>query len=297
MRTVFAILLWASLASTALRVDGFALLGPFKNRANNAPDPWQGKPYAGRPGGLGYELYGDIGGPMFINEAYRWNVPVIYYGFDKSFVDYFGQPGIDAVEQAIAILNALPRASEMSADLAEFQFDTKRSKTSAGNLMDLKSHTLALLLEQLGLANPERFVWGLRSGNYDPSFPELSVVMLNYDPNTLSPSRIVNGSIYNFEFFDEIGPRGAEWASAVEWVYFDPLYVPYSSVAGGIGSPDLQLGSSVGDFFDGRLQAGAASVASIMMRCSSISEIGCAGPRRPLHITAMRSHTPSNSGR
>jgi len=256
LRTISAILLCVILASTAPRGDAFALLGPFKNRANHAPDPWQGKPYGGRPGGLGYELSGDIGGPMFINEAYRWNIPVIYYGFDKSFVNYFGQAGIDAIEQAIAILNALPPASEMSTDLAEFPFDTKRSKTGADNLMDLKSYALALLLEQLGLANPERFVWGLRFGDYDPDFPENSLVMLNYDPVTQAPSRFVNGIGYNFTIFENLGPRGEEWASAVEWYQLDPQYQPYSSVANGPGSSDLQLGSGPGDWFGVGLSTG-----------------------------------------
>lgn len=248
LRTVSTFLLWAILVFTGSRVDGFALLGPFKNRANNAPDPWQGKPYAGHAGGLGYELSGDIGGPMFINEAYRWNIPVIYYGFDRSFVDYFGQPGIEAVEQAIAILNALPPVSETSPDLTEFPFDAKRSNASAGNLIDLKSYALALLLEQLGLANPERFVWGLRSGDYDPDSPDESLVMLNYDPVSHMPSRFVNGLIYNFTIFDNLGPRGGEWASAVEWYQLDPQYQPYSSIAGALGSSDLQLGASPSDY-------------------------------------------------
>ncbi len=34
-------------------------------------------------------LEGDIGGPMDVTNEYRWNVPVLTYGFDQSFVDYF----------------------------------------------------------------------------------------------------------------------------------------------------------------------------------------------------------------
>lgn len=37
----------------------------------------------------GMSLEGDIGGPMDVTNEYRWNVPVLTYGFDQSFVDYF----------------------------------------------------------------------------------------------------------------------------------------------------------------------------------------------------------------
>jgi hypothetical protein len=238
------ILLACVLTSFAPEANAFSLLGPLKNRANQAADPWQGKPFAERLMGLGYELSGDIGGPMFSDEAYRWNVPVVYYGFDSSFVDYFGQAGVDAVEQAIAILNALPSASEMSLD--EFPFDTKGENAFAAtlSLFDLKSTTLPLLLEQLGLANPERFVWGLRERTVEPSATNYVVVRLNYDPMTFEPSSYVNGVLYQYEIFDALGTAGAEWASAVEWYRLDPLYQPYSSVAGGLPHSDFQLGSS-----------------------------------------------------
>lgn len=54
---------------------------------------------------------GNIGGPMALGEEYRWNMPIITYGFDKSFLDYFGRPGVDAVEAAIQVINDLPPAS------------------------------------------------------------------------------------------------------------------------------------------------------------------------------------------
>ena len=62
----------------------------------------------------GYQLPGDIGGPMNIGEGYRWNLPVVTYGFDRSFLDYFGSNGVAAVEGAIGILNALPPASSIT---------------------------------------------------------------------------------------------------------------------------------------------------------------------------------------
>jgi hypothetical protein len=155
----------------------------------------------------------------------------------------------------------------MSATLTEFPFDTKHENGTAATLglLDVKSITLSFLLEEMGLANPERFVWGLRGRSTGPGFTNYSVVNLNFDPVTLQPTRYVNGVLYNYIIFDDLGPQGGEWASAVEWYQLDPLYQPYSSVAGALGGSDFQLGSSpdlsgfgigggflgVGQYFDG----------------------------------------------
>jgi hypothetical protein len=229
----------------------FSLLGPFKIGANFPGDEWQGDGFGGRPQGIGYQLDGDIGGPMFPIEAYRWNIPVITYAYDYTFLQYFGSNGVNAVEEAIAILNALPPASRMSATLSEFPLDTKAENQTAAalGLLDLKSRALGFLLEEMGLANPERFVWGLRSRDTGNNFTNYAVIQMNYDPITSQPSRYVNGVLYNYRIFDDIGPQGGEWASAVEWYQLDPLLLPYSSVAGsGVGSSDLQLGASPDDF-------------------------------------------------
>jgi len=108
--------------------------------------------------------------------------------------------------------------------------------------------TLALLVEQMGLANPERFVWGLRGRQTDQFSTNYSVIQMNFDPVTIQPTRFVNGVNYNYKIFDDLGPVGAEWASAVEWYTLDPLYLPYTSVAGGLGGQDDQLGSSPDEF-------------------------------------------------
>src|SRR5437773_444003 len=77
----------------------FSLLGPYA--------PWmdEAKSFS-QPGR-------DIGGPMDIGEGYRWNAPVVTYGFDKSFLEFFGSNGVAAVESAIDVLNNLPPASEL----------------------------------------------------------------------------------------------------------------------------------------------------------------------------------------
>src|SRR5690349_3100358 len=93
----------AALCFMTPSICAFTLLGPFA--------PWMS--YS-----IGYRQYGDAGGPMNINEGYRWNIPMVTYGFDQEFVDYFGERGVEEVEKAVAILNELPPASEI--DLASF---------------------------------------------------------------------------------------------------------------------------------------------------------------------------------
>ena len=112
----------------------------------------------------------DIGTPKNIGEGFRWNTPVVYYTFDAKFYGYFGSNGVTAVEQAIGILNAVPPLSTLSADLSEYPLRAKRMNYLAATLglLDLKSETLALLVEELGLAQPERYVWTLRNRYVEP---------------------------------------------------------------------------------------------------------------------------------
>lgn len=232
-KTSLCLLLLLGLTTAA---SAFSLLGPFK--------PWQLRGFGGRPRGLGYQpLNTDIGAPMFGFEGYRWNIPTIYYAYDSSFLRYFGSNGVNAVEQAIAILNNLPPFTATSRDLSEFPTDTKGENQSAAvlGLLDLKSTALNLLVEEMGLANPERFVFGLRDRFTDNLITNYATVQMNYDPVTIAPSRYVNGMLYNYRIVDALGPMGGEWASALEYYQSDPLFLPYSSVAGAY-SPDFELG-------------------------------------------------------
>lgn len=155
---------------------------------------------------------------MDIGEGYRWNVPVVTYAFDQSFIDYFGSNGVAAVEQAIAILNELPPASEIT--LTNFPEQTLRVNFQAQEqqLYDLKSATLALLLDQMGLGAPTRNVFDLR--RFDPIFltqggqwpwpagtiPEL-IIERNFDPEMLAATQSVNGVVYT----GDVRPTGSGW--------------------------------------------------------------------------------------
>lgn len=190
------------LAWQGTRVEAFALLGPYETWMQ--PTNGFGLPTAF----LSLTVPGNVGGPMCISNGYRWNVPVVTYGFDQSFLNFFGTNGVAAVEGAIQVLNELPPAS--SVVLTNYSDDTHlvNALAQAQSLYDLKSVTLSLLLEQLGLASPAHSVYVLRawnplfatygasSENWDDEIIPQYIVMRNYDPITLSPSQSVNGVLY-----------------------------------------------------------------------------------------------------
>src|SRR5262245_33606390 len=179
---------WAGLGlmmAAAMAAQGFALLGPYS--------AWQVER-------IGYNLQGDIGGPKTLNEGYRWNVPIINYAFDQSFVNYFGPQGIQAVEQAIKVFNALPPMNSIRDDGVDIivrgfpvPTDTtlRNDEAEALGLLDLKSTALHFLVEQMGLAEAERYVWTLRARATftNPNFTNYTVIQLNFDPIARQPSK------------------------------------------------------------------------------------------------------------
>ncbi len=181
----------AFLIASTVESRAFSLLGPVQ--------PWM-------QSSNGVINSGDIGGPMCISNEYRWNVPALTYGFDQSFSNYFGTNGIAAVESAIQILNDLPPASQIA--LTNYPFSSQHINFAAQsqNLNDLKSETLSLLLEHLGLAQPKRYMfviqqWNpiLTNGNlYTSNSIPNYVVQRNYDPQTLNVSSYLNGALYAF---------------------------------------------------------------------------------------------------
>jgi hypothetical protein len=235
-----------ALAVTAWSVCAFTLIGPFA--------PWQTSQ-------LGYDLRNlDIGGPMSLSEGYRWNIPIINYAFDSSFLDYFGSNGVVAVEKAIRILNDLPPMSQIEVNGnnllvngAEVPFETRGFNGDAEvlGLLDLKSTALTLLLEELGLAQPERYVYGLRARETETiggvTFTNYLTVQRNFDPLSLRPTNSVNLIPYGYQIFEPIRP--GDYASAVE-IPPDLAVIgefAYSSVRSGSGNPDLDVGQDLGN--------------------------------------------------
>lgn len=174
------------MAGVARDVRAFSLLGPLTT--------WQTTE-------IGYNLpvaIVDLGGPMNVGEEYRWNLPLITYGFDESFINYFGSKGIEEVEKGIKVFNDLPPASKI--DLSQFPLDTRRInyRASALSLVDIKSFVMGVLLEMLGLAPPERYVWTLRSRVLIDNVPVYVVIKRNFDPVTGEPSAYINGTLYTY---------------------------------------------------------------------------------------------------
>lgn len=212
-------LLGAFLAITAPCARAFSLLGPYA--------PWMDEAKSFRQPGR------DIGGPMNIGEGYRWNAPVVTYGFDASFLEYFGSNGVAAVEGAIDVLNNLPPASQL--DPADYPTQVIRvnSQAASQGLIDLKSVTLFLLLEHLGLAEPERFTFCLRNSVRTTNGFQDAVIQRNFDPITLQPSSNLNGTAWvNSVWHSDDSSRADAIESAA-----DPGQPANSAVADGISDP------------------------------------------------------------
>ncbi len=280
LKNLFISLLAAgSILAPANKATAFSLLGNFDARYQTAD--------------IGYGVDGiissretDLGGPMNLNEEYRWQSPVLVYGFDTTFKEYFGPAGVAAVEAAIKVFNDLPKASSMSTALTEFPLETSRYNYTAQQLqiLDIKSLILSALLEQVGVACPERYTYTLRSrlpvaGGTDFAYV---VIQRNFDPVPLNPmapahlwkyaySPYVNGTLYTYVIRDWRTRNGiAEFWDAQE-IAVDVAnphvsVAAYASLQLGLTDPRVQnqvygsaLSPGAGLFFSGltREDAGA----------------------------------------
>jgi hypothetical protein len=182
--------------------SAFSLLGPIP-ASTTAPDGWE-QPV------IAYQLGGDIGTPKNIGEGYRWNTPVLYYAVDANFLNYFGSNGLAAVDQAFAIINNLNNVDSYSPTLAEWPFQSSRvnERADAIGLLDLKSVLLHAIVEQLGMAEPDRYVWTLRArvpGIACPITAIYGVIQRNFDPVSFQPSSYINGTLYSYEIEEFCG--------------------------------------------------------------------------------------------
>lgn len=212
---------------SATRTEAFSLLGPYES--------WMTPTN-------GFRAIGDIGGPMNIGEGYRWNVPVITYAFDPSFRDFFGSNGVAAVESAIQILNNLPPASQV--DLSNYPLNTmsENYQAAALGLVDLKSETLSVLLHQLGLAQPQRFMFCVHDFSITDGNTNVNVILRNFDPFTYEATNVLNGTLYTSNLVWYGG--GPFEIAQIEAIPLDPL-TPSLTVADGL------VGVNPGFFYTG----------------------------------------------
>ena len=181
------------------------------------------------------------GAPKNFGEGSRLTTPIVTYGFDATFLDYFGAKGEAAVQSAFTVLNALPSAS--SAKLANYLTDGAEQvnyTAQAMELLDLKSTVLWLMAEHMGLMG-ETHVWDLAArAHYDTVTCdyEYFVINRNYDPVTYNPTPYVNGRLYNYKIWDGC-PVGVAVGDAIETAS-DTTATRYSAVATG---NNLEIGA------------------------------------------------------
>jgi hypothetical protein len=149
-----------------------------------------------------------------IGEEFRWNVPTLYYACDSTFVNYFGSRGIEEVEKVMAILNAVPRASDINLD--SIPSDTRRpnARAQALGMLDLKSYVLGLMVDLMGLAPSPRYVFTLRERVDLPSSccDYWYVIRRNFDPYTRNVSSYINGQLWTYrDIFCSCTPVQVAW--------------------------------------------------------------------------------------
>ena len=282
--------LWVVFLAFGLQASwGFALLGPlpgYPGLPANFSDSWQtpllgygiGHVFSGGAGGPVW--LGDIGGPKNYQEEYRRNVPVLYYAYDDSFSGvtgegWFGLAGETAVDRAFAIMNSLNNVDSYSSDLHEFPFQSQSFNYTAQNLYltDLKSVMLHLLVEQLGLTEPERYTWTLHDRYTIPGItlpcPKNQgylVVMRNFDPitsplNQLQYSPYVNNILYSYYIEEDCGVGGIPWTAITVprpqnsegGVYTAVAANNYAGLVDAFGAPEYVYlgGLQIGGFYTG----------------------------------------------
>ena len=240
---------------------GFALLGP--NPISNPSftgNVWQttaigyGLLYTSEndlPGGPVF--LGDIGGPVNYSEGYRRNTPEIYYAYDASFLGFFGTDGAAAVDSAFAVMNNLTNVSTYSSGLSEFSTTSQHFNytAQANYLTDLKSVSLHLMVETMGLADPERFSWTMAERITEPPGicpidTEYLILQRNFaitptPANQVQYSSYVNNELYTYSIveFCTGTPTAFTVVSSA-----DPLSLGYTAVAA--NDFDGQLGDDIG---------------------------------------------------
>jgi hypothetical protein len=203
--------------------QAFTLLGPFSG--------WQTPE-------LGYEIADggfEYGGPRLRGDEYRLSTPVVTYGIDGSFLEFFGVEGAQAVDAAFDSFNSLTNVSAFSQNLDEFPLksDGINPTARAMGIVDLKTQLMSQILASLGLTSPERWCWSLRARYAPTATASYSVVNFNYDPVSGRPSRYVNGTLYSYVIREIFNGDGTVW-------FYDAREVPVDSA-----NPTVTLASTI----------------------------------------------------
>jgi hypothetical protein len=169
-------------------------------------------------GGIDFNYTDDLGGPKDLKTFFRWNIPLLTYAFDASFMQYFGLEGREAVKEAFTAVNDFfdndeysgVSALEMTQHGFRSNYNTTWLNTTAKNaqVIDIKSLTLGLLINQLGLGNPFRYAYGIHSVSTNSAGTQLNfnVRLRNFDPITYKPSSLINNVAFSYRLIHDAPP-------------------------------------------------------------------------------------------
>ena len=169
-------------------------------------------------GGVDFNYTDDLGGPKELKRFFRWNIPMLTYAFDASFMQYFGLEGREAVKEAFTAINDFfsnsdydgVSALEMTSHGFRSNYNTTWINQTAQNaqIIDVKSLTLGLLINQLGLGNPHRYAFGNHSMSTNTVGTQINfnVRLRNYDPITERPSSYINNVNYSYRLVHDAPP-------------------------------------------------------------------------------------------
>lgn len=254
IKRFFGIVLLAASLTTAF---AFSLLGPGPTAGGTGVETWQVQANGFNPlvgSGIPYGFTDPNRlGPHNLGEEYRLNAPVLYYACDANFLDFFGMSGMTNVESALSVLNNLTNVDSYSTNLSEFPLQSENINYTAQNwgLVDLKSLTLAAMMEQVGLADAIRYTWVLHdrysvqnSGLSCPLNLEYLVVSRNFDLLTAMPvgsaqyySPYVNDTLYSYFIWENCTPATPSLvvAAAVPQNFYSTEEFENPPVSSGIG--------------------------------------------------------------
>jgi hypothetical protein len=190
---------------TAKKTNAFVLIGPMEVSELASS-------------GVDFNYTDDLGGPKDLKRFFRWNIPMLTYAFDASFMQYFGLEGREAVKEAFTAVNDFFSNSDYDGvsalELTKHGFRSNYNTTwinqTALNaqIIDIKSLTLGLLVNQLGLGNPHRYAFGnhAMSTNTTGTQINFNVRLRNYDPITERPSSYINNVNYSYRLVHDAPP-------------------------------------------------------------------------------------------
>jgi hypothetical protein len=242
----------------------------------NGGDAWQGP-------STGFGPARDTVAPKNLGEEYRRNVPTLYYACDNNFANYFGTSGEQAVDNAFAVLNKAftnnPTGQQTgldgySATLSEFPLQSVHFnyQAQAFGLFDMKSMILAEMMEQLGLADPTFYVFGIHNWDHVgpvgcPVGQEYDVVMRNFDYkssplsasqyNNYQYSPYINDVLYTYSIIELCAAPPTPWRLALP-ATVDPLADAFTPLAAQAHIADY------GAYYNGLTRDDAAGLRHLM---------------------------------